>query len=93
MSVVVIGGDHLGGIRDKLADYGMTELVHVSGRKNMDGKRVTLSDRTGLVLILTDYVNHGLMNRVKDEAKLLNIPVVFARRSWSALCKELDRRF
>jgi hypothetical protein len=85
MSVVVVGGDHLGGIKDKLVEMGATELVHVHGRKKSDARKVSLSGRTSLVLILTDYVNHDIMARVKDEAKAMRIPLVYARRSWTSI--------
>lgn len=33
MSVLVIGGDHLGKIPSKLEKAGFTQVIHVSGRK------------------------------------------------------------
>lgn len=89
MSVVVVGGDHLGHIERKLYERGVSELIHVSGRKKSDNKRVVLNRQTAAVLIFTDYINHNLMDEVKSQARCLNIPVIFAKRSWSSVEQKL----
>ena len=45
MSIVVVGGDHLGGIKDKLKEFGVTELLHVPGRKKLDFRKIPLSSQ------------------------------------------------
>lgn len=85
MSIVVVGGDHLGGIKDKLKEFGVTELLHVPGRKKLDFRKIPLSSQPSCILVLTDYINHNMMTRLKNEAKSLSIPLVFARRSWSTI--------
>jgi hypothetical protein len=85
MSMVVIGGDHLGGITNKLKELGVTELFHISGRKKLDFKKVPLNNQPACILVLTDYINHNMMIRIKNEAKNLSIPLIFARRSWSTI--------
>lgn len=82
MSVVVIGGDYLGGIEKNLYLAGVTELVHISGRKVQDKTRICLPKDTAFVLVLTDYVNHGMAKNVKAAAKAQAIPLIFAKRSW-----------
>ena len=42
-----------------------------------------------LIIVLHDYVNHNLMYVTKKRAKEANIPVIFARRSWSSIYKKL----
>ena len=69
MSVVVIGGDYLGGIEKNLYSLGVTELVHISGRKALDKNKISLPKATAFVLVLTDYVNHGAAQNVKFLAK------------------------
>lgn len=85
MSIIVIGGDHLGHIEKKLYERGVSQLIHVSGRKKSDYKRIVLSSKIGAVLIFTDYINHNLMEEVKYQARCLRIPVIFSKRSWSAV--------
>lgn len=82
MSVVVIGGDCLGGIEKNLFAVGVTELVHISGRKALDKTRICLPKSTAFVLVFTDYVNHGMAQNVKTLAKANEIPLIFAKRSW-----------
>lgn len=89
MSVVVIGGDYLGGIEKNLYSLGVTELVHISGRKSLDKNKISIPKATAFVLVLTDYVNHVTVQNVKDMAKSQSIPLVFAKRSWRAVEEKL----
>jgi hypothetical protein len=89
MSIVVVGGDKVGSIEKKLYSLGVAELVHISGRKKTDSKRVVLNRQTSAVLILTDFINHNLMDQVKLQARQLHIPVIFAKRSWAAIEQKL----
>lgn len=82
MSVVVVGGDFLGGIEKELYSLGVTELVHISGRKPCNKNKISLPKATAFVLVLTDYVNHGTAKTVKCLAKGRSIPLIFAKRSW-----------
>lgn len=89
MSVVIVGGDYLGGIEKNLYSMGVTELVHISGRKALERNKISLPKATAFVLVLTDYVNHGTAQNVKTMAKSRSIPVVFAKRSWRAVEEKL----
>lgn len=89
MSVVVIGGDYLGGIEKNLYSMGVTELVHISGRKALDKNKITLPKATAFIVVLTDYVNHGTAQTVKCMAKSRSIPLVYAKRSWRAVEEKL----
>lgn len=85
--VLVIGGDHLGAIAGNLAGLGFGDVHHVKGRNE---KRVDIPAGTQLILVLVDYVNHNLAKWVKEQAKAQGLPIVFARRSWSAICQSLQ---
>ena len=89
MSVVVVGGDYLGHIEKRLTERGVSEMIHYSGRKKSDSKRIVLNSQTAAVLIFTDYINHNLMDVVKSQARGLNIPVIFSKRSWSEIEQKL----
>ncbi|MBP2643150.1 MAG: hypothetical protein H6Q67_1037 [Firmicutes bacterium] len=91
MAVVVIGGDYLGIIKKNLYTMGATEVLHISGRKASNRNKINFPKTTGLVLVLTDYVNHCTANSVKSMAKSQAIPVVFSKRSWSAVEKKLQK--
>ncbi len=86
--VLVVGGDHLGAIRSNLESLGLGSVHHVRGR---NVGRVDIPAGTQLVVVLVDYINHNLARKVKAEAKRRELPVVFARRSWSAICQSLER--
>ncbi len=88
MSVLIVGGDHLGSIPKELTKMGATRIDHLSGRNNR-GFRNGIPEGMDLIILLYDYVNHNITNRVKDEARLQNVPIVFARRSWSSIHEKL----
>ncbi len=90
MSIVVVGADHLGGIEKKLYSLGITEIVHVSGRKSLTRSKMNLPKTTAFVLVLTDYVNHGTANHVKFMARAQEIPLVYAKRSWRSVEEKLN---
>ncbi|MBP2018178.1 hypothetical protein J2Z79_001577 [Symbiobacterium terraclitae] len=85
--VLVIGGDHLGSIGQNLRNIGFTDVKHVTGRTE---RRVEIPAGTELVIVLIDYVNHNLARWVKEQAKARQLPIIFARRSWSAICTSLQ---
>ncbi len=88
MSVLIVGGDHLGSIPKELTKMGATRIDHLSGRNNK-GFRNGIPAGMDLIILLYDYVNHNITNRVKAEARLQNVPIVFARRSWSSIHEKL----
>lgn len=81
MSIFIVGGDRLGNIEKNLWDKGFTEIRHVSGRKKGDlGSRVP--DKADVVLVLTDFICHGLAKKIKAGARHAQSRTLFARRSW-----------
>ncbi len=89
MSVLIVGGDHLGSIPRELTKLGATRIEHLTGRDNK-GLRNGMRGDMDLVILLYDYVNHNLTKRVKEEARARNIPIVFARRSWSSIYQKVN---
>ncbi|MDU2064321.1 MAG: DUF2325 domain-containing protein [Sporomusaceae bacterium] len=89
MSIVVVGADYLGSIEKRLQSLGVTEIVHISGRKAATKNKVSLPKSTAFVLVMTDYVNHRTAETVKNMAKSQDIPLVFSKRSWSAVEEKL----
>lgn len=88
MSIVVVGADSLGGIEKNLYSMGVTKLVHISGRKASD-RGINIPKATDCVLIMTDYINHGMMKNIKLAAKAREIPMVYAKRSWREVEEKL----
>ena len=90
MNVMIVGADHLGSISKNLESYGVTAIEHVRGRNTSD-RKIKIPQATSLVVVLTDYVNHGTARHVKEKAKSLGVPAIFAKRSWSSLEEELAK--
>ncbi|OHB39077.1 MAG: dihydroorotate dehydrogenase [Planctomycetes bacterium RIFCSPHIGHO2_02_FULL_50_42] len=89
MSVLIVGGDHLGSIPKELSKLGATRIDHVTGRDNR-GIRNGIPEGMDLVILLHDYVNHNITHKVKKEAQARNVPIIFARRSWSSIHEKLS---
>lgn len=81
MSILVVGGDKLGNITEKLSENGFSHIEHISGRKCGD-RKTKVSCKTDLVLVLTDFVEHSLMNTIKKESKKYGVKLAFSKRSW-----------
>lgn len=88
MSVLIVGGDHLGGIPKELDKIGVTEIRHVTGRsgqKIRDGIPETMD----FIIMLHDFVNHNLAHKIKDFAENRGVPIVYAKRSWSSIYQKM----
>ena len=83
MSVLIVGGDHLGNIEGRLKDIGYQKVLHITGRKIQSVK--SLPNKINSILVLTDYVNHNLSKEIKEKAKKQQVPIFFAKRSWSSI--------
>lgn len=81
MSVLVIGGDRICSIKEKLRQNGFDKIEHVTGRKKSD-KKIKIPEKTDLVLVLIDYVGHNVAEVVKEESKRCDVKVMFSKRSW-----------
>lgn len=88
MSILVIGGDYLGNITQKLSGMGFDKIKHNPGRNR---RSVIIPRKTDVVLILTDYINHDLAYKVKEETREKGIKTVFARRAWSHIQSSLGK--
>jgi hypothetical protein len=90
MSILVIGGDRLGNIKDKLRESGFNEVGHVTGRKKGD-RKIKIPQNTDLVLILTDFIGHNMAEIIKEESRKSKVSVMFSRRSWSSMYKNIEQ--
>ncbi|OES43514.1 dihydroorotate dehydrogenase [Domibacillus iocasae] len=91
-SLLIVGGDNIESLKEKLSAHGFDEVLHVSGRKtNM--VRTGIPVHIDLVLVLTDFVNHNLSAIVKKRANEQSVPICFAKRSWSSIYREVEKQF
>ncbi|NWQ43683.1 DUF2325 domain-containing protein [Bacillus sp. EB106-08-02-XG196] len=87
-SLLIIGADHLGVIRDKLTSVGFDVVLHINGRKVQMVKK-EIPEKINCILVLTDYVNHNLSTVIKKRAKNQCIPIYYAKRSWCSIYNAL----
>lgn len=88
-SLLIIGGDHLGKIKQKLEGEGFNEVIHINGRKTQMVRK-GIPSHVDLILVLTDFINHNLSGAIKRKAQEKGIPIRFSKRSWSAIYEEIQ---
>ena len=89
-TIMIVGADHLGNIEEKLYNLGYHNIIHIKGRKDLDVKKKMPKD-IKMVLVLTDYINHNLAKKIKEEAKEYSLPIIFSKRSWSNIYTSLTK--
>jgi hypothetical protein len=88
MFVLIVGGDHLGNIPRELDKLGVDYIRHLTGRSSqkINGG---VPETVDFIIVLYDYVNHNLANKIKKFAFSRSIPVVYAKRSWSSIYRKM----
>ncbi|MBB6632009.1 MULTISPECIES: DUF2325 domain-containing protein [Clostridium] len=90
MSILVIGGDKLGNIKDYLRGNGFETINHITGRKKGDLK-LDIPVNTDLVLVLTDFIGHQLSKTIKGRVKENDTNIIYSRRSISYLDQNIKQ--
>lgn len=80
MATLIIGGDKIDSIKDELFAQGVTNIAHWAGRKHGDKNNV-IPKNTQRIVVLTNYVSHSLVGKIKKEAKRLSIPIQYTKNS------------
>lgn len=99
MSVLVIGADEITPIKAVLYDLGATKITHWDARNENRVNRKPIPTDTKCVVMLTSFLNHNTMKKIKTQVKKRKIPLVCAKRSVSCVyceyCKVLglDKEF
>lgn len=88
MTVLLVGADQLGNIPKELKEFGCKEIIHWTGRKVKTRKK-SIPANVEIVLVFYDFVSHGLMDVIKEQAKRRKLPIVFSRRGTCELRKAL----
>ena len=93
MNVLIVGGDNLGNIPDKLHQKGFDRIEHISGRKGRD-KNVNILmklEKADLIIVFVDFVSHGVMKNTKEKIRITNANAIYTKRSWSHLEEYLEK--
>lgn len=80
MTALIVGGDKIDSIKHELFTQGVTDIAHWAGRKRGE-KHNIIPKHTQRIVVLTDYVNHGLVGKIKKDAKRLAIPIQYTKNS------------
>lgn len=83
MSVLVVGADEITPIKAVLNNLGADKIEHWDARNENRVNRKPIPTQTDCVVMLTSFLNHNTMKKIKSEAKKRKIPVVCAKRSVS----------
>ncbi len=78
MCVLIVGGDTVESIKDELSVAGFNDILHWDARKkSISHKKIPA--KVECVLMLTSYLSHSAMKKVKDSAKRMGVPSIFAK--------------
>ncbi|MCR8682524.1 DUF2325 domain-containing protein [Campylobacter sp. LMG 17559] len=93
MSVLVIGADEITPIKAVLTNLGAKNIEHWDARNENRVNRKPIPQNTECIVMLTSFLNHNTMKKIKTEAKKRNIPLVCAKRSVSCVYCEYCKVF
>ena len=80
MAALIVGGDRVSSCKDFLTQQGFGPVRHWTGRNQSECHRQIPLD-TRVVVVMVDFVNHGLAKKIRRLADCMAVPVVFSRRS------------
>lgn len=84
MSVLIVGADYIKSIETLLIEKGHKKITHWPARNKSESHKKVPTD-TELIVVLTNYLNHGMARHVKKIAHDRGLPVIFSRRSVAEL--------
>ena len=87
-SALIVGGDQIDGIKQVLANHGITEINHWSGRKVGDSNKVIPQD-TKFIVLITNWISHSITHKVKKNAMKRGIKVIYTPNGSAALHNRL----
>lgn len=93
MGVLVIGADEITPIKAVLHDLGAEKITHWDARNENRVNRKNIPNDTKCVVMLTSFLNHNTMKKIKTQAKKRKIPLVCAKRSVSCVFSEYCKVF
>ena len=91
MSILLLGADEVTPIKTLLYSLGADNITHWDMRKKSSSCAKSIPQKTGCLVMLTNYLNHNAMKKYKKEAKKLGIPIVCAKRNISCVQREYQK--
>jgi hypothetical protein len=93
MHVLVVGADEIRPIKSVLETLGASDVTHWDARNENRVNRKSIPADTGCVVLLTSFLNHNTMKKIKIDAKKRGIPLVCSKRSVSCVYSEYCKVF
>lgn len=79
---IIAGGDRQTiGLKNYLKTQGFTKVQHLSSRHHKDTQKISLA-QVQLIIVITNYISHAFMKRIRRLAKQQGLPIVFTNRSF-----------
>ncbi len=83
-TVLIVGGDHIDGIKKTLASLGVQNTNHWSGRTSGDHHK-TIPKDTRFIVLITTFISHSLTKQIKRAAAKRHLPIVYTTSDHQAL--------
>lgn len=93
MQMLVVGADEIRPIKTVLKGFGANSITHWNARSENRVNRKSIPSDTACVIMLTSFLNHNTMKKIKTEAKKKGIPLVCAKRSVNCVYSEYCKVF
>lgn len=87
-TALIVGADYIDPLKKTMAEMGNFQVEHWTGRKSGDVRR-SIPKNVDLIIVLCDYVSHGLVRKVREDARALGLPVLYCRRSLNELREKI----
>ena len=87
-SALIVGGDHINGIKKILMHHGIDQINHWSGRKVGDSHKIIPKD-TQIIVLITDWISHAFTMKVKKTATKQGIKVIYVPNNSATLANKL----
>jgi hypothetical protein len=76
-TVLIVGGDHVDGIKKIVSEFGHHQIAHWTGRKSGDHHK-QIPQNTQLVVLVTSWINHSFTYAIKRAASKRQLKIVYA---------------
>ncbi|MCK9257258.1 MAG: DUF2325 domain-containing protein [Sulfurospirillaceae bacterium] len=93
MDVLIVGADEVKPIKGVLKELGAKKITHWDARSENRVNKKSIPENVSCVVLLTSFLNHNSMKKIKQEAKKRNIPLVCAKRSVNCVYSEYCKVF
>ena len=89
-SVLIVGGDHVDGIKQAVSTIGISETHHWTGRKAGDSHKA-IPHNTRFIVMVTGFINHSFTYSIKRAAAKRGLTVIYTSTNAKKLQTKLEQ--